>query len=335
MAAAVTVLIAAAAALAFLAALSAVLLRVALRRAPRTGAFVVADDVRLHYVTAGPDDGPTVVFLHGAKGSVYDGLLSVAPLLAARGFRVVAFDRPGSGYSARAPRDNASPFEQAALIGEALQRLGIDRPVLVGHSTGAATALALALARPGAVAAVVTLGAYAFPARQPARGGARVLELPALGPLLQATVVVPLGLALAPAILRRVFAPGPVDRAYARTATALAIRPRHVAADAGEVPQVERGLRRLASRYPALAMPLVAVHGRQDHVLSYRQSAELCRLVAGGELVLLDGAGHMPHFTRPDDVVAAVESAWRRAGGAGPARRRRPPGPAQPRLLHP
>jgi pimeloyl-ACP methyl ester carboxylesterase len=302
-----------------------VLLWRARRRAPRLGETLVVDGVSLHYLESG--SGPPVVFLHGAKGSVYDAMLSVGPELARR-YRFVAFDRPGSGYSGRAPRHNGSPAVQADLIDSALRGLGVERPVIVAHSTGAAVALALALARPERVAAVVTLGGYVFSARRSGGHPGRILAVPVLGPLLRATVVVPLGLALAPPVLRHVFAPGPVDAAYARVATSLAVRPGHLAADSAEVADVELGLRDLAPRYGELRVPLVAVHGLADEVVSSGQSVRLCQLAPDGELVLLDDAGHQPHFTRPDAVLEAVDEAWRRAaaearGDERPTRRDR------------
>jgi pimeloyl-ACP methyl ester carboxylesterase len=278
--------------------LSAALLWRARRRAPRLGEALDVDGVPLNYIDRG--SGPPVVFLHGAKGSVYDATLSVGPELA-RLYRFVAIDRPGSGYSGRAPHHN------------------VERPVLVGHSTGAAVALALALAHPARVAAVVTLGGYFFSARGEGAHPGRILNIPVLGPLLQATIVVPLGLTLAPLVLRHVFAPGRVDEPYARVATSLAVRPGHLAADSAEIADVEQGLRKLAPRYGELGVPIVAVHGLADGVVSSGQSVRLCQLAPRCELVLVDDAGHQPHFTRPEIVLEAVATAWRRAAGAAPS----------------
>ena len=296
--------------------LSAALLWRARRRAPRLGEALDVDGVPLNYIDRG--SGPPVVFLHGAKGSVYDATLSVGPELA-RLYRFVAIDRPGSGYSGRAPHHNGAPTVQADLIDAALQRLGVERPVLVGHSTGAAVALALALAHPARVAAVVTLGGYFFSARGEGAHPGRILNIPVLGPLLQATIVVPLGLTLAPLVLRHVFAPGRVDEPYARVATSLAVRPGHLAADSAEIADVEQGLRKLAPRYGELGVPIVAVHGLADGVVSSGQSVRLCQLAPRCELVLVDDAGPQPHFTRPEIVLEAVATAWRRAAGAAPS----------------
>ena len=283
--------------------------------------MVVVDGVSLHYTDTG--DGPPVVFLHGAKGSVYDAALSLGPELA-RDHRLVAFDRPGAGYSGRAGADSGSPLRpgrdcctspcaSSTSCAPSWWRTRPERPV----------ALALALEHPEDVAAVVTLGGYLFSARDAARAPNRLLLLPVVGaaPALDGDRA-----SRAPAGGTRSCAtssfPDPSDPAYARLASGLALRPARLAGDARDLPAVEAGLRSLARRYADLETPVVAVHGLADVVVSAAQAVRLCQLVPRCDLVLLEEDGHMPHFTRPDDVLEAVALAWRRAGvAAGP----RPP----------
>jgi len=119
-------------------------------------------------------DGQPLVLLHGlaSNARIWDG---VAPRLVGAGLRVVALDlrghgasdQPGSGY------DFASVGRDLAA---ALDGLGLERPVLVGHSWGANVALQFAADRPGAVAGLVLVdGAlsgvaeWAGPTREEAR----------------------------------------------------------------------------------------------------------------------------------------------------------------------
>ena len=117
-----------------------------------TDRAVAGDGVRLHARDWG-GSGPVVLLLHGlaSNARIWDG---VATRLAGAGLRVVALDlrghgasdQPGSGYDfASVGRDLA-----AALGG-----LGLERPVLVGHSWGANVALQFAADRPGTVAGLV------------------------------------------------------------------------------------------------------------------------------------------------------------------------------------
>ena len=68
--------------------------------------------------------------------------------LAAKTYRVIAFDRPGFGYSDR-PRSTVwTPEAQADLINAALMQMGVSQPLVFGHSWGTLVAVALALKYP-------------------------------------------------------------------------------------------------------------------------------------------------------------------------------------------
>ena len=177
------------------------------------GAFVTAAGVRVHYVRRGA--GPPLVYIHGAKGSVYDFMLSIGDRLAER-YTASAFDRPGSGFSGRAAHDGGSPQAQAAVLRAAAAALGLERPVLVGHSFGAAVALAWALDAPGEVAAVVTLGGYVLPLGGPPPWVVALMRSPwtlrAVGRLGRSR----LGRPLVESAVRRAFFPGQPPDEYVR-----------------------------------------------------------------------------------------------------------------------
>ncbi len=152
------------------------------------GEFVTAAGVRLHYVRAGC--GRPVIYIHGAKSPAYDFVLSIGSARAER-YTAVAFDRPGAGFSGRPPRGGGAPQEQAAVLRAAAAELRLERPVLIGHSLGAAVALAWALDAPAGVAAVVRSAARrAARAPPPARHGA-VGRSPLGRPLVDAGCGVP------------------------------------------------------------------------------------------------------------------------------------------------
>src|SRR5882762_689756 len=111
--------------------------------APPIGRFIEVDGARLHYLDRGT--GPVVVLVHGLGGNLRNFYGLVYKLAA--GCRVVAVDRPGSGYST-VSGEHPTLSAQATIIARFLHRLGLDRPLLVGHSLGGALALALALDHP-------------------------------------------------------------------------------------------------------------------------------------------------------------------------------------------
>src|ERR1700704_5856260 len=128
------------------------------RKYPPQGDFLRVRGVRLHKIdTGGP--GPAVVLLHGNGVTSADMEISGLVARAARRRRVVAFDRPGFGYSER-PRGTVwSPAAQADLLSAALERMGIEEAVVVGHSW----ASMVALAHPRLVTGLVLMSGYYFP----------------------------------------------------------------------------------------------------------------------------------------------------------------------------
>ena len=121
--------------------------RIGLRYPPR-GAFVAVTGGRLHYTEQPPTgaERATVLLLHGASGNEADMMLPLGAPLAARGFRVIAFDRPGYGWSDRPDgSDDSRPERQASLIREALAGLGIHRVIVLGHSLAGVVSTNLAL----------------------------------------------------------------------------------------------------------------------------------------------------------------------------------------------
>ncbi len=141
---------------------------------PPRGQLVEVEGIRLHYLRQGA--GRPVVLLHGAHGTTLDFASGTLPRLA-RDHDVLAFDRPGHGYSERPAREPATPEVQARLLREALASLDVRRPVLVGHSWSGALVLAYALDYPDDVAAVVVLAGVVYlesEAEPPGAGVARV-----------------------------------------------------------------------------------------------------------------------------------------------------------------
>jgi pimeloyl-ACP methyl ester carboxylesterase len=133
---------------------------------PPSGQFVDIGGRRVHAHVTG--EGPDVVLIHGAFGSLRDFTFDLSARLSDR-YRVIALDRPGLGYTDRTDPAYAaafaasaeSPAEQAALLAAAARELGAERPIVVGHSFGGIVAMAWALDHDPA--AVVMLAGVAMP----------------------------------------------------------------------------------------------------------------------------------------------------------------------------
>ncbi len=106
--------------------------------------FVNVDGARVHYQEFGDVKKPPMILIHGYTASVYVWK-TAAPMLAEAGFRVIAVDLLGFGYSEKPSWFDYSIQGQARMISRFMNRLGIGRATIVGSSYGGAVALNLAL----------------------------------------------------------------------------------------------------------------------------------------------------------------------------------------------
>src|SRR4051794_25057542 len=306
------VLAASAAVLAASALLNAYLARRAEREHPPAGRFVEVGGVRLHYLERG--EGPPVVLLHGNVVTAEDWVLSGVLDRVAERHRVVAFDRPGFGHSDR-PRGSAwTAAEQADLLRRALARLGVGRPVVVGHSWGTNVALALALADPAAVRGLVLLSGYYEPTLRADALLVAPAAVPVLGDVLRHTVSPLLGAALMPLVVRGMFAPRPVPERFREGFPhGMAVRPSQIRAEAQDGATMAYGVAAMRDRYRELDMPVVIVAGAEGKGGGGGRGAGRLRgQVPPAAPPLGPGAGPQGHPAGPQPGAGG--------SGAGPAR---------------
>lgn len=252
-------------------------------------------------------EGAPVVLLHGAGGNLLDWVVGPMAAIAAR-HHVIALDRPGLGYSLRPP-GMEDPREQARHLDAALERLGIGRAVLAGHSYGGAVALAWALERPERVAGLVLLGAPSQVWEGSAGLHYDILNLPFAGGLVSRVAPVFVGPRQVARTVEGVFAPQrPPDDYAARIEAQLLLRPESLRANAADIGALKPALAQMVPRYPGLRVPLMQLHGTADTTVGLAIHAEkLAAQLPGSRLSRLEGVGHMPHHARPEAVVAAID----------------------------
>jgi Predicted hydrolases or acyltransferases (alpha/beta hydrolase superfamily) len=106
--------------------------------------FVNVDGARVHFQEFGDESDPPIILIHGYTASVYVWH-TVAPLIADAGFRVVAIDLIGFGYSEKPSWFEYTINAQARMITRFMDRLGIGKATIVGSSYGGAVAATVAL----------------------------------------------------------------------------------------------------------------------------------------------------------------------------------------------
>jgi pimeloyl-ACP methyl ester carboxylesterase len=226
---------------------------------------------------------------------------------AATEYRAMAFDRPGFGYSAPAPW-GYTLADQARALNAGFNALGIESPILVGHSRGGSLVLAYAQLYPDEVGGVVDLAGRPYPAGTSVPLHFRALAKPVLGPVVAHTVAVPFGRPGVISGLNLAFEPeGAPPPAYLDAYMAMALRPQHLLAFAQDITGARTALRRLAPEYASMDVPLVMVHGTEDRNVSVAQSRRLAQEAPDATLIEVPGAGHELMFWHPDAVMQAID----------------------------
>jgi pimeloyl-ACP methyl ester carboxylesterase len=303
------------------------------RRHPPAGRFVEVDGVRLHYLERGT--GTPVVLIHGNVVTAEDWVLSgVLDQVAARGHRVIAFDRPGYGYSGR-PRGTAwTAAAQADLFRRAFARLDIESPVVVGHSWGTLAAQALALADPVAARGLVLVSGYYYPTVRADALLVAPAAVPVLGDVLRHTISPLFGAATLPLLLKGMFAPLPVPERFQQGfERGLPVRPLQIRAQAEDGAGMAREAATMRDRYGELHLPVMIMAGSDDQVVDVgRHAIRLRQQIAHSELGLVPGAGHMVHHAVPEQVADMIEAVANGHRLPGPQREGTQPAGAHDRL---
>lgn len=279
------------------------------RMVPPRGAFTSISTGRLHYVDCGT--GPAIFLIHGLGGNLghFDcGLIDDL----AKDFRVVAFDRPGCGYSERASSVAANVRAQARQAAEVIEKLEIENPLVVGHSLGGAISLALALEKPELVRGLALLAPLSLPVKDMAgvfddyRIGSDVYRR-----ILSWTTAVPHMIRHPEPVRQEIFGPDPIPPEYGvRGGGLLGLRPDAFYNGSRDFQAMEEDLAGMSRDYARLAVPVRVLFGKDDRVLDPEHHGELLvRRYPQIGLKLIEG-GHMLPVTQVEDSAAFIRNAF-------------------------
>jgi pimeloyl-ACP methyl ester carboxylesterase len=274
---------------------------------PPAGRFIEVDGARLHYIDRG--EGSPVVLLHGNTVLLQDFAASGLIDRLAEHHRVIAFDRPGFGYSER-PRGRLwTAHTQAQAIGQALARLAVGAPVVLGHSWGTLVALDMALGSASDVRGLVLVSGYYYPSARLDVALTAPAALPVLGDALRYTVAPLAARLLLKRTVAAMFSPSPVpDDFFDVLAPEMMLRPSQIRAEAGDAAAMIPSAARLRDEYSALALPVSIFAGAADKIVDPQaHSVRLHDAIPHSSLAVVQGAGHMVHYTAADEMVAAID----------------------------
>ncbi|MEM7744328.1 MAG: alpha/beta hydrolase [Pseudomonadota bacterium] len=275
------------------------------QRWPKLGKIVKVDGLDVHAWDQGT--GQPVVMIHGASGNLRDWSFSIAPDLS-KSYRAIAFDRPGLGYSQRPAAAGGDPAVQARILMAAARELGVERPILVGHSMGAAVAMAWALADPDGIAGIVSVSGAVMPwSPKP-----MLAEMVGLDELLIGVyfdyLEASAGRGGIERFVTRIFRPQEPPEGYVDyVGGPLSLRPETLAANKQDIAALNTGLRRMAPDYGRVSVPVEVISGTADFIIDpERQPIPFANRLPDARLTLLPGVGHMAHHAAPDALTAAI-----------------------------
>jgi pimeloyl-ACP methyl ester carboxylesterase len=274
---------------------------------PQAGQTVDVDGGRIHFLDLGPRDAPALVMVHGLSGQLQHFTYAMTDPLAQE-YRVIALDRPGCGYSERDADTLAALPEQARMIWQALDKIGVHRPVLVGHSLGGAVSLAMALQRPEAIAGLALIAPLTQPTDQTAESfKGLMVSSPLLRRILGHTIAVPAAQRTAAAVLTEVFSPEPCPDSFLTSAgAALGLRPKAFVTASADIVAAHSGIAGQAAHYEGLPdTPAGVLFGEQDAVISATEHGTPMS-AHGFAVTLLPERGHMLPITDPDTCIRFV-----------------------------
>ena len=264
--------------------------------------FADVDGVRVHFQEAGPADGPVVFLIHGFASSnlVWSKVLLE---LAEQGFRVIAPDLLGYGYSAKPRHLEYTIGRQAKMVVGLLNELGVERANIVGSSYGGAVAATLALDHPSLVNKLVLVGAVTN--NRPTRYLLmRLFGSPVIGDILSPLVVG--SRRLLRMRMKRVYDrhSWPMDerRVQARHLP-LATRGTHRAI----IRTVRRwDAERISRDAHLISQPTLVLWGDRDREVPLADGLRLNEDIPNSRLKIFEACGHLPHEEYPEEFVEVV-----------------------------
>jgi pimeloyl-ACP methyl ester carboxylesterase len=265
---------------------------------------VSVEGLRLHHVSEGA--GAPVVLLHGNAGFTHD-YSAVMRSLAARGYRALAFDRPGHGQSERPKKELATAAVQARLIRQALLELEVEKPIMVGHSWGGMLVLSYALQYASTISAIVLLAPAVYPEEEQFAAQKALVEIPGLGDLI-IRMSSPLIDWEIRRNLARAFSPDETPADYLELATTIWNRAEQIKAILQDEADFSLSATALSRRYDEIQTPTLIITGDSDLLVNPQKHAfPLHGAIARSKLIVLPQTGHMIPQTRPEAVLDALQ----------------------------
>jgi pimeloyl-ACP methyl ester carboxylesterase len=266
--------------------------------------FASVDGEKIHYQEAGKVNATPLILIHGFASSTLVWS-KVFLNLADAGYRVIAPDMLGYGYTSK-PRNAQYTIEgQAHMITGLMDRLGIDKATIVGSSYGGAVAATIALDYPERVEKLTLIGTVNN--NEPLRF--KLMRL--FGARVVGDVVSPLLIGSRRLLRMR------MKRVYDRHEWVLDERrvdARHLPLRAAEthraIIRTVRGWNadRISRDAHLIRKPTLLLWGDNDQEVPLSDGKRLHHQIPGSRLIVFQECGHLPHEEYPEEFVEVISN---------------------------
>ncbi len=266
------------------------------RYAAAPSQFVEIDGLRLHLRDTGPREAPAVILLHGFGASLHTWDDWAETLERHR--RVIRIDLPGMALTGADSGGDYSDERALRLLATMMDRLGLPRASLVGHSLGGRLAWRFAAAHPERVDRLVLVAPDGF--ASPGFDYGKPPEVPLLARLM--TVALPRTL------LRSSLEPAWADPARLSEARVTRYHELMRAPGVREAMLARMAQINLLEPAPLLSRiraPVLLLWGEQDAMIPARHAAGYLAALPRARLVSLPGVGHLP---QEEDAAGSVQA---------------------------
>ena len=273
------------------------------RWAPPPSMFVELDGMQVHVRDTGPREDPMpIVLLHGTSASLHTWDAWVDALKGQR--RVIRIDLPGFGLTGPAPDNDYRLTRYTGFMKEVFDQLGLKPVVLVGNSFGGSVSWMTAQAYPDRVAKLVLVDSGGYPYKAVSVPIAfKLAAIPALRPVIANL----LPRSMIESSVRNVYGdpgkvtPELVERYYEltlREGNRGALRERFKQSPGGEN----------AVLIKQVKQPTLILWGSEDRLIPPENAERFKQDIAGSQLVVFKGLGHVPQEEDPVQTVAAFKA---------------------------
>lgn len=250
--------------------------------------------------------GQPVLLIHGLPGCIEDWE-PIMPELSKK-FHVIAYDRPGHGFSsANSLKYNLD--HNADIAFAIVHKLGLNNPVIVGHSYGGSITLAMAVRDLPTIKAFVSVSPVISTKGKPDLIF-KILKIPLMGSALRLFIKL-FGHNMVKKGMEIAFDPNQQDmpRDFINKRCMIISLPNNVVTSAREEMAIGPDLSNITNHYDKIKKPLFIVHGSNDRVAPVGDAISLHEKVSDSKLILLKETGHMVQYAKPTELIKVIEEA--------------------------